>query len=58
VAERLAAGDRSLHGLIENGATLAVTAAELADLDPGLAGLRDVDTLEELQAAHGAERAS
>jgi len=51
VRDELGAGRRSLAGLIDRSAALAVGPEELADLDPGLAGLRSVNTLEELAAA-------
>ncbi|HZL98627.1 MAG TPA: molybdenum cofactor guanylyltransferase, partial [Planctomycetota bacterium] len=47
----LAAGRRSLAGLIERSASLAIAPEELADLDPGLLSLRNLNTPEELEAA-------
>lgn len=51
VRSELAAGHRSLAGLLERSATLAITPGELADLDPELRCLRNLNTPEELQAA-------
>ena len=51
VRDELGAGRRSLSGLIERSAALAVAPDELADLDPGLRSLRSLNTLEELAAA-------
>ena len=54
----LAAGRRSLMGLIERSAALAVAPGELTDLDPQLSSLRSLNTLAELEAAARAECAS
>ena len=54
----LAAGRRSLVGLIERSAALAVAPGELSDLDPQLRSLRSLNTLAELEAAARAECAS
>jgi len=51
VRDELAAGRRSLAGLIERSAALAVAPEELTDLDPELRSLRSLNTLEELAAA-------
>ena len=56
--EELAAGRRSLVGLIERSTALVVEPAELADLDPDLRSLRGVNTLAELEAAALAEPGS
>lgn len=57
VRDELGAGRRSLAGLIERSATLAVAPEELADLDPELRSLRSLNTLEELAAADREEGA-
>jgi molybdopterin-guanine dinucleotide biosynthesis protein A len=51
VRDELGAGRRSLAGLLERSATLAVAPEELADLDPELRSLRSLNTIEELAAA-------
>jgi molybdopterin-guanine dinucleotide biosynthesis protein A len=56
--DELAAGRRSLVGLIERSAARAVAPGELSDLDPQLLSLRNLNTLTELEAAVRAECAS
>jgi molybdopterin-guanine dinucleotide biosynthesis protein A len=55
VRAELASGRRSLVGLIERSAALAIAPDELADLDPELRCLRNVNTPAELAAAVLAE---